>query len=164
MKIHKNMLDERQEEELLRIEHNGCWMAVWGLAALLLIQQVLFQFEIKYYAGECLLLIVLSCYIMISCVRNGIWDRHLKANVKTNAVISAIAAIISGGAILITKLRGYPEKPYVAIAVGIISTILIFVLCFLTTQMVARVTQKRQNQLEAEDDKFGGEGDEEKGA
>ncbi len=27
----KNNLDERQEQTLLRIEHNGCWLSFWGL-------------------------------------------------------------------------------------------------------------------------------------
>ena len=32
MKKNSN-LDERQEQTLLRIEHNGCWLAFWGLLA-----------------------------------------------------------------------------------------------------------------------------------
>ena len=33
MKIRKmkSNLDERQELKLLKIEHNGCWIAFWGL-------------------------------------------------------------------------------------------------------------------------------------
>ena len=27
----KSNLDEIQEQELLKIEHNGCWLAFWGL-------------------------------------------------------------------------------------------------------------------------------------
>ena len=27
----KSNLDEMQEQELLKIEHNGCWLAFWGL-------------------------------------------------------------------------------------------------------------------------------------
>ena len=27
----KNNLDEMQEQELLKIEHNGYWLAFWGL-------------------------------------------------------------------------------------------------------------------------------------
>lgn len=38
MKKMKNNLDERQELELLRIEHNGCWLAFLGLLIVMLIQ------------------------------------------------------------------------------------------------------------------------------
>ena len=31
MKNKKSNLDERQEQGLLKIEHNGCWLAFWGL-------------------------------------------------------------------------------------------------------------------------------------
>ena len=31
----KNNLDEMQEQELLKIEHNGCWLAFWGLLAVM---------------------------------------------------------------------------------------------------------------------------------
>ena len=31
-KLRRNRLDERQEQKMLQIEHNGCWIAFWGLA------------------------------------------------------------------------------------------------------------------------------------
>ncbi len=33
MKIWKNRLDEMQEQKMLQIEHNACWLAFWGLLA-----------------------------------------------------------------------------------------------------------------------------------
>ena len=33
----KNNLDEMQEQELLKIEHNGCWLAFWGMLAVMAI-------------------------------------------------------------------------------------------------------------------------------
>lgn len=33
MKKNKSNLDERQELKLLKIEHNGCWFAFWGLVS-----------------------------------------------------------------------------------------------------------------------------------
>ena len=47
----KNNLDERQEQTLLHIEKNGCWIAFWGLLAALMIQMI-------SYAGELKLLIL----------------------------------------------------------------------------------------------------------
>ena len=37
----KNNLDEMQEQALLKIEHNGCWLAFWGLLAVMAIQMVM---------------------------------------------------------------------------------------------------------------------------
>lgn len=38
MKLPKNNLDEMQEHKLLKIEHNGCWFAIWSLLAAIFIQ------------------------------------------------------------------------------------------------------------------------------
>ena len=45
MKIRKmkSNLDERQELKLLKIEHNGCWIAFWGLLIVMLIQKSTLQ-------------------------------------------------------------------------------------------------------------------------
>ena len=42
-----NNLDERQEQVLLRIEHNGCWLAFWGLLAALIAEQFIFGFDFR---------------------------------------------------------------------------------------------------------------------
>ena len=41
MKKTKSNLDELQELKLLKIEHNGCWLAFWGLLAVILTQIIL---------------------------------------------------------------------------------------------------------------------------
>ena len=37
----KNNLDEMQEQELLKIEHNGCCLAFWGLLVVMAVQMVM---------------------------------------------------------------------------------------------------------------------------
>ena len=37
MRRKKSNLDEMQEQELLKVEHNGCWIAFWGLLAAIII-------------------------------------------------------------------------------------------------------------------------------
>ena len=34
----KSRLDEMQEQKMLQIEHNGCWLAFIGLFAVILVQ------------------------------------------------------------------------------------------------------------------------------
>ena len=38
----KNNLDEMQEQELLKIEHNGCWLAFWLLFASMAVESFAF--------------------------------------------------------------------------------------------------------------------------
>ena len=75
----KSNLDEMQEQELLKIEHKGCWLAFWGLLAAMAIQMVM-RVPGRQVLGEWIVFMVLCLYLCIACLRKGIWDRHLKAN------------------------------------------------------------------------------------
>ena len=93
MRRKKSNLDEMQEQELLKVEHNGCWIAFWGLQAAIIIQSILFgSQDCKTLAGEGIVFIVLSIYIAVACVRRGIWDRRFQMNAKTILILSAAAA------------------------------------------------------------------------
>ena len=86
----KNNLDEMQEQELLKIEHNGCCLAFWGLLVVMAVQMVM-RVPGRQMLGEWIVFMALSLYIAIACLRKGIWDRRLKANRKTNLIISLLA-------------------------------------------------------------------------
>lgn len=95
MKKQKSNLDEWQEQTLLRIERNGCWFAFWALLASLFIQQAVFGMgELKAVAGEWIIFMLLAAYLAAACMQNGIWDRRLKADPKTNLLVSLAAAIL----------------------------------------------------------------------
>ena len=63
----KNNLDEMQEQELLKIEHNGCWLAFWGLLAVMVIQMVM-GVPGAQMLGEWIMFMVLALYIVIACL------------------------------------------------------------------------------------------------
>lgn len=88
MKHNQSNLDEMQELKLLKIEHTGCWLAFWGLFAAILVQTALGNGGIQNLLGEHILLMILSIYLLVACIKNGIWDRKLKPTFKTNLLIS----------------------------------------------------------------------------
>ena len=108
MKIRKmkSNLDERQELKLLKIEHNGCWIAFWGLLIVMALQMIVGNDSIKNLAGEWAVFMSLAFYLLVACIRNGIWDRRLKPNFKTNVIVSSIAAVLTGysGSVVKTKI------------------------------------------------------------
>src|SRR3712207_7310302 len=57
----KNKLDEMQEQKLLKIEHNGMWIAFWGLLAAILFQTI---FEKGNFTGEWIVFMVMSLYTL----------------------------------------------------------------------------------------------------
>ena len=62
----KSNLDERQELKLLKIEHNGCWIAFWGLLIAMAIQMIVGNDSIKNLAGEWVVFMSLALYLSIA--------------------------------------------------------------------------------------------------
>ena len=95
-KVLKNNLDEMQEQKLLKIEHNGCWIAFWGLFIMILIQGILIPQNSISVVGEMIVFFCMSIYMFCACIKNNIWDRRLKPNLKTNIIISVITGVAIG--------------------------------------------------------------------
>jgi len=145
----RNNLDEMQEQALLKIEHNGCWLAFWGLLAALLVEGVL-GFDIRAMAGEWIVFMVLAVYIVAGCLREGIWDRRLKPNGKTNLVISLIAGIIVGVFTALRVYLNYPDFPVGSVFSGLFAGAVCFALCFAAISLCTLLYRKRKEKLENE--------------
>ena len=143
----KNNLDEMQEQELLKIEHNGCWLAFWGLLAVMVIQMVM-GVPGAQMLGEWIVFMVLALYLVIACLRKGIWDRHLKANRKTNLIVSLLAGAAAG--IVITVSNPYLSEPLDYVLVAGISGGFTFLLCFAALSLCMKLYKKRREKLEQE--------------
>lgn len=149
----KNNLDERQEQALLRIEHNGCWLAFWGLLIAMAVQMIMNGAEQSYtVAGEWVVFMVLAIYMVGACLKNGIWDRRLKPNTTTNLVVSLIAGVATGVFNAIMIVCKYPDKPVASIAAGIFMSVFVFVPCFVLLQISVKILKKKQQKLEEEPD------------
>ena len=148
MKLFKNNLDEMQEKKLLKIEHNGMWIAFWGLFAALLLQAA-FGADFKQFMGEFIVLMVLCCYMAVATIKNGIWDRRLKANLKTNALLSIFAAVIVAAVDGIIFYRAGMAHSYLAISVSI-AAIFTYLLCLGVLQLSLLIYKKRKEKLESE--------------
>ena len=119
MKKTKSNLDELQELKLLKIEHNGCWLAFWGLLAVILTQIAIGNDSKQDLSGEWIVFMCLALYLTVGCIRNGIWDRKLKPNFKNNIMASSIAAVVMGILWFIISYRNY-HKLVGSIATGVI--------------------------------------------
>ena len=146
----KSNLDERQELKLLKIEHNGCWIAFWGLLIVMLIQMIVGNDSIKNLAGEWVVFMSLSLYLSIDCMRNGIWDRKLKPNLKTNIIISSIAAVLAGIIWFSVSYRNY-HKLIGSIATGIIMFVQVEILCLLALMISSKIYKRRVQKLEEDE-------------
>ncbi len=147
----KSNLDEMQEAKLLEIEHNGCWLAFWGLLIAMIVQ--LFTTDAadlpRTLAGEWILFMVLAVYLGEACLRNGIWDRRLKADRKTNLIASLVAAAAAGlvsGAVVLARYHSVSG----AVASFVICFVAVSAACYLLLSLSARSYKKTLAKLEDE--------------
>ncbi|MDD3428450.1 MAG: hypothetical protein PHG02_00405 [Oscillospiraceae bacterium] len=144
MKMRKNKLDEMQEKKLLQIEHNGVWLAFWGLLISMGVQMLIYHGEstAKTLAGEWTVFMVLALYLAISCVRHNIWDRTLSPTPKVNLLCSLVAGVVMGVLYFILSYLNY-GKLLGSVATGVIMFIGVFVLCFAALSVTAAIYKKR---------------------
>lgn len=148
----KNNLDEMQEQKLLKIEHYGFWFVYWGLLAAILLQVTLTA-DIKnvfhIIAGEWLVFMLVSIYMVAACLINGIWDRRLKPNLKTNIIISLLSSTLCGVFFFASSYYKY-GKLAGAVATGIFTFAQIFILSLGALILCVFIYKKRVQKLEGE--------------
>lgn len=154
MKKNSN-LDEMQEQKLLKIEHNGYWLAFWGLLAVMVVQ-LFMGAELRTLAGEWIIFMVLALYLCIACLRAGIWDRKLRPDSRTNLAASVIGGAAAG---LILAVFTYIRFTSIigSLAVAALTFVIIASLCFVTLSLCAAILKKRTAKLEQEADDTGGD-------
>lgn len=143
----KNRLDEMQEQKLLKIEHNGCWLAFCGLIIVIFVQLFLYGKDFKSIAGEWCVFMCLAGYISVSCMKNGIWDRKLLPEPKTNLKASLIGGVASGIAFFCIKYHEYRILRGAA-ASGIVLFFSVSAICFAGLTFAAYLYRKRTERLE----------------
>lgn len=144
-----NNLDEMQELQLLHIERNGCWMTFWGLLAVIIIQTITTPGNFRILAGEWIVFMCQALYLSTSCMRRGIWDRHLRPNLRTNMLASGLAGLACG---IIFGLVSYMR--YGKLIGSLATAVLIFTFVFLCTIIAlsfsAALYKKRRRRMEEE--------------
>ena len=137
-------LDEMQKQTLLKIESCGFW-ALWVLLLAALIIESLLGFTLREMAAEWFIFMLGCAYALISDLRAGIWDRHLKANTKTNAAVS----VVGGAAVFVWGLIKFAEFGMgVAVLLAVFMAACTWVLCFATLQLSMKAYKKRHAELE----------------
>lgn len=149
MRKEKNNMDEMQKQKLLSIEHNGLGFVFWALLAAILLQTLFFQDAVGYsITGEWIIFMCLCIYISFSCLKNGIWDRRLHPNGKTNLLISLGSGLACGLLFSISNYVNY-HKPLSSIATGVLIFISVFVLTVAALTISVSLYKKRLEKMES---------------
>lgn len=151
----KNILDERQEKEMLIIEHRACVFMYSGLAFDCVIGIVTGNLHLSF--SIMIGIFFFSCiYIASSSMRKGIWDRYLRPNHKTNLVIS----LLSTGIVFLLLIAGLlfrimnEGEPIISNFRKIFPILLFsaffFIFVFALISILSSLTIKKQRKLDEE--------------
>lgn len=144
----KNNLDEMQEQKLLKIEHNACWLS-WTCLLIAIFVQPLLGANFFDILGETLVLLVNCIYLTCACLKNGIWDRRLSANWKTNLVMSLVAGvgICIFSYFYFSRRTSNMEALFYLCLIGSLIT---FAICFGALTLCTSLYKKRRKKLDQE--------------
>lgn len=150
MKKIRKVVDERQELEMLKVEHFGFWIMFWLLFVSIIIQTGMGA-SFKQFGVEWGVFMIGCICTSISHLRKGSWDYYTKPCIKTYLLYSIVSTIIAGVLFGIIK---YATIDYfrnniqdLMISIGIFC-VAIFALVFIAMYLTGQYTIKKQKQLE----------------
>ena len=143
-------LDEMQEQKLLHIEHRAFWLTYGALLLVIFLELLFGGNDIRLVAGELAVFLLACLYILIYCLKEGIWSRHVQPSVKNNVLFSLLSGLGGGLVVAIINYYNYGYLP-----AALLSFALCFVLCSIACLAMlfftASIYKKRHAQLEDSD-------------
>lgn len=149
----KNNLDEMQELQLLKAESRGFWIGFIGLAVAIAVQAFLYGVNSAgdMFLGEFIVFLCMGLYLIGSCLRNGIWDRHLKATPSVNIGLSLIAAAVTALFNAILSYRNF-QSVSTALSVFITYFLMLSIVISVALTLCSTLYRRRRKHLEEESD------------
>ena len=144
----KNNLDEMQEQKLLRLESRGFWLTWWALLAAMAVQLLVYGVEAYHLLlGEWAVFMLSGVYMAAACIKQGLWDRKLKPNFRTNLLLSLLAGVVAGGFMGVYSYRSFGAAEAAWWTVALVGGCT-FVLCLLALSLSAAAYKKRRQKLD----------------
>lgn len=153
MKKLKKVVDERQELEILRIEHVCFWIAFWALLISIIVQALFLQVPITQLAAEWIIFMICCVGVIIGCIKKGQWDCYSEPGIKSYVIYSLIGSFVfsilfaAAGYVKWESLRAHP---FMFIAVVFILFAFLFVGIFVAMILTGTAVKKRRQKLEKE--------------
>ena len=149
----KKIVDERQERELLKVEHYGFYVMFWTLLAVIVYQVVFMDNGITRVFGETVVLLIGAIVVLIGCIKKGVWCYSSEPTIKNYLIYDVLFTILYGGIFAVEK---YAHSDYFKINIKmlIISTgiysVFMFALMFAVLFICGYFVKKRRKKLEDE--------------
>lgn len=142
LKKKKPVLDEREMQEMYRIEHAGLWL-MYALLSAAIIVQLLLDAELAQMAGELFALVSVSVVMIIANVRQGIWDENTRPSTQGNAACALGVGV--GVAAVVAVIR---SDILFGLAAGAAAGVICFFMLMALMAYMRRRQEKREQALE----------------
>lgn len=149
----KSKLDEMQELKLLKIESHGYWIGFWGLLLAMMVQVVLTDptGDFRPLTGEFIVFMCMAVYMVIACIRNGVWDRHIPATPKANIGVSLLSATVFALFFALLNYKNY-QNATVAAYVFVIQFVMLGVGLSVALTLTSALYRRKRRKLDGEKD------------
>lgn len=153
MKLFKKVVDERQELELLQIEHLCFWITFWSLCISIIVQVIFMKASFAQIEAEIVILFIASVSLIAGCIKKGQWDYYTKPTLKTYTITGGIGATVLCIIFTIeqyTKFRHHSSNLGQLLVSIIILFIFTFTVIFAVTAIMGKVVKKKREKLDKE--------------
>lgn len=151
MKRIKKIVDERQEKELLRIEHVTFWCIFWTLFISIIVQTVILQAPLAQVAAEGIILMICCIGVTAGCIKKGQWDYFTKPGPGSYLFYSLISSFIGSvifAAGLYIRNEMMKNYPLILLLFALIVFGVIFALTYSVIALSGYAVKKRRQKLE----------------
>lgn len=143
-------VDERQEMDLLKVEHFGFWLMYYMLLAAILIQSIFFEDGFRLAAGEWIIFMLISIICVVGWVRKGVWTYQSRKipGVRSYLLYSIVTAFGVGIPFALLFAIKWSDTSFKSIAIRIIMMVAaLFVITFPTFFIVGTIAKRREKAL-----------------
>lgn len=146
-----NILDEMQEQTLLRIEHNMAWLAFYGLLCVILGHLLFLGADaVRYLIGEFIVFFLISGYLVIDCVRKGVWDRRIQPDDKKSGFLLCLAFSLAFAVVLGLSVYRVTGLWLPAVLAFSFSIVILTALSYIAVILIGKLFKKRVTKLESD--------------
>lgn len=150
-KFFSKKVDERQEMDLLKVEHYSFWLMFWLLGIEIVVQGIVLDGGDKIL-GEWIVFMVTAVFSVAGFIRKGVWSYQAKKvpGVKSYFLYSIIAGAVGGmiGFLGGLKRNAGNQRALLANAIGMATGI--FMISFIAFLVLGTITKHREKKLEIE--------------
>ena len=146
-------VDERQERDIMEVEHIGFWAMYYMLLAAIIIQAFFIEDGGKHLVGEFVVFMVTSVIVLAGWMRKGVWTYQSRKvpGVKAYLRYSIITMLVFGLPFgIVTGIKAGSDWNSIA-ADTAITMLYIFIVCFVGFMIIGTITKKREEKLASQE-------------